>query len=128
MESPPSYTLLSPLGHIRATTLTPGFVPSTVKGNPNHCVTPATLNSLDYHFADKHVDCPGQVLVGRRDFILVELTVGLAIRQGYAPLYSVAGASWIKPSLGPDPVECSQHIGQVAYIRGLMPDQENWRG
>ncbi len=21
------------------------------------------------------------------------------------------------------PVECSQHIGQVAYIRGLMPDQ-----
>jgi hypothetical protein len=25
-------------------------------------------------------------------------------------------------------VECSQHIGQVAYIRGLMPDQENWRG
>ena len=26
------------------------------------------------------------------------------------------------------PVECSQHIGQVAYIRGLMPDQEDWRG
>ena len=25
------------------------------------------------------------------------------------------------------PVECSQHIGQVAYIRGLMPDQEDWR-
>ncbi len=25
------------------------------------------------------------------------------------------------------PVECSQHVGQVAYIRGLMPDQENWR-
>ena len=25
-------------------------------------------------------------------------------------------------------VECSQHIGQVAYIRGLMPEQENWRG
>ncbi|MCH8235508.1 MAG: DUF664 domain-containing protein [Chloroflexi bacterium] len=24
-------------------------------------------------------------------------------------------------------VECSQHIGQVAYIRGLMPEQENWR-
>lgn len=26
------------------------------------------------------------------------------------------------------PVECSQHIGQVAYIRGLRPDQEDWRG
>ncbi len=26
------------------------------------------------------------------------------------------------------PVECSQHIGQVAYIRGLMPDQEDWQG
>jgi hypothetical protein len=25
------------------------------------------------------------------------------------------------------PVECSQHIGQVAYIRGLMPGHENWR-
>jgi len=25
------------------------------------------------------------------------------------------------------PVECSQHIGQVAYIRGLMPDQDGWR-
>lgn len=24
-------------------------------------------------------------------------------------------------------VECSQHIGQVAYIRGLIPEQENWR-
>ena len=23
-------------------------------------------------------------------------------------------------------VECSQHIGQVAYIRGLMPEQEGW--
>ena len=28
--------------------------------------------------------------------------------------------------LGPGP-ECSQHIGQVPYIRGLMPDQEGWR-
>lgn len=25
------------------------------------------------------------------------------------------------------PVECSQHIGQVAYIRGLMPEQEGWK-
>ncbi|MDP6822599.1 MAG: DinB family protein [Dehalococcoidia bacterium] len=24
-------------------------------------------------------------------------------------------------------VECSQHIGQVAYIRGLIPGQENWK-
>jgi hypothetical protein len=24
-------------------------------------------------------------------------------------------------------VECSQHIGQVAYIRGLMPEQGSWR-
>jgi hypothetical protein len=24
-------------------------------------------------------------------------------------------------------VECSQHIGQVAYIRGLMPEQEGWK-
>jgi len=24
-------------------------------------------------------------------------------------------------------VECSQHIGQVAYIRGLMPGQEIWK-
>ena len=25
------------------------------------------------------------------------------------------------------PVECYQHIGQVAYIRGLMPGQDGWR-
>jgi hypothetical protein len=24
-------------------------------------------------------------------------------------------------------VECSQHIGQVGYIRGLIPGHENWR-
>lgn len=26
------------------------------------------------------------------------------------------------------PVECSQHIGQVGYIKGLIPGHENWRG
>lgn len=25
-------------------------------------------------------------------------------------------------------VECSQHVGQVAYIRGLIPGQQEWRG
>ncbi|MDA1256221.1 MAG: DUF664 domain-containing protein [Chloroflexi bacterium] len=33
-------------------------------------------------------------------------------------------AMWVLARI---PVECSQHIGQVAYIRGLIPDQENWR-